>query len=161
MHKIILGGGRKPAQMTPFRKGKYFLVSLTLIAFLSLSLGCSYKPAYLQESQSTPVKERWKVVKIDPGRLSADEKAVFEKMGSPTYVRFFRHLSVDRAKVYEWVYAEPIQLFTFMNGKKAEYVVLDENPSSLNEAEKNALFWTAIGVGVAVVIGGAVYYFTK
>jgi hypothetical protein len=144
-----------------FGKFKYFLVYLTLISFLSLSLGCSYKPSYLQNSEATPVKERWKVVKINPTKLTADERAVFEKMGSPTYVRFFRHLSIDRTKVYEWVYAEPIQLFAFMNGKKMDYVVLDENPSSLNEAEKNALFWTGIGVGVAAVIGGAVYFFTK
>jgi hypothetical protein len=147
--------------MTPFQKFKYFLIYLTLIAFLSLSLGCGYKPSYLQKSEATTVKERWKVVKIDPAKLSADEKAVFEKMGPPTYVRFFRHLSIDRAKVYEWVYAEPIQLFTFMNGKKVNYVVLDENPSSLNEAEKKALFWTGIGAGIAAVIGGAVYFFTK
>jgi hypothetical protein len=147
--------------MTPFQKFKYFLVYLILIAFLSLSLGCSYKPSYLQKSEATTVKERWKVVKIDPAKLSADEKTIYEKMGSPTYVRFFRHLSIDRAKVYEWVYAEPIQLFTFMNGKKVNYAVLDENPSSLNEAEKKALFWTGIGAGIAAVIGGAVYFFTK
>jgi hypothetical protein len=151
----------KPAQMAFFQKCKYFPVFLTLTAFLSLSLGCSYKPAYLQESTKTPIKERWKVVKIDPAYLSADEKAVFEKMGTPTYVRFFRHLSVDRAKVYEWIYAEPIQLFTFIDGKKLEYVVLDEDLSFLNEAKKNALFWTGIGAGVVAVIGGAIYVFKK
>ena len=101
------------------------------------------------------------MVKIDPSRLSAEEKAVYEKMGPPTYVRFFRHLSVDRAKVYEWVYAEPIQLFAFKNGQKVDYVVLDDDPSSLNESQKKTLLWTGIGLGIAAVIGGAIYYFTK
>ncbi len=147
--------------MRTFRKLKYIFVFLTLIAFLSLTFGCGYKPSYLKKSESTKVKERWKVVQIDPRKLSTDEKAVYEKMGQPTYVRFFRHLSVDRAKVYEWVYAEPLQFFLFMNGKKMDYVVLDENPSSLNEAEKKALLYTGIGVGIVAVIGGAVYLFTK
>jgi hypothetical protein len=147
--------------MTPFRNLKSFVAYSTLLAFLSLSLGCGYKPSYLQNSEATAAKERWKVVKIDPAKLSPDEKTIYEKMGPPTYVRFFRHLSVDRAKVYEWIYAEPIQLFAFMNGKKMDYVVLDENPSSLNEAEKKTLLWTGIGVGIAAVIGGAIYFFTK
>jgi hypothetical protein len=42
-----------------------------------------------------------------------------------------------------------------------DYLVLDENPSSLNEAEKNFLFWTGIVVGSLAVIGGAAYYFTS
>jgi hypothetical protein len=62
--------------------------------------------------------------------------------------------------VYEWIYDEPVQLFTFINGKKVDYAVLDENPSSLNEAERNFLLWTGIVVGSLAVIGGAAYYFT-
>ena len=98
-------------------------------------------------------------MKIDPAKLSTDEQAVYEKMGPPTYVRFFRHLSVEREKVYEWIYAEPVQLFTFMNGKKVDYVVLDENPSSLNEAEKKVLLWTGIIAGSVAAVAGGVYLF--
>jgi hypothetical protein len=62
--------------------------------------------------------------------------------------------------VYEWIYDEPVQLFTFINGKKVDYAVLDENPSSLNDADRNFLFWTGVIVGSIAVIGGAAYYFT-
>ena len=98
-------------------------------------------------------------MKFDPLKLSADEKGIYEKMGAPDYVRFFRNLSVERPKVYEWVYEEPAQLFTFINGKKVAYAVLDEDPSSLNAAEKKVLFWTGIIVGSAAAVAGGVYYF--
>jgi hypothetical protein len=146
--------------MPSLSKLRFFLIYLTITAFVFSSLGCSYKPSYLQKSESTKVSERWRVLKLDPAKLSADEKAVHEKMGLPAYLRFFRNLSVGREPVYEWIYDEPVQLFTFMNGKKVDYAVLDENPSSLNEAERSFLFWTGIVVGSLAVIGGAAYYFT-
>jgi len=145
--------------MPSILKFRSFLVFLTLTALVLFPLGCSYKPSYLQQGESTKISERWKVLKIDPGKLSADEKAILEKMGPPAYVRFFRHLSVDREKVYEWVYEEPFQLFTFINGKKVEYAVLDENSSSLNAAEKRVLLWTGIIAGSVAAVAGGVYYF--
>lgn len=146
--------------MPSLSKPRSLVVFLTLTALVFSPLGCSYKPSYLQKSDSTKISERWKVVKLDPAKMSADEKEVLETMGLPAYIRFFRHFSVEREMVYEWIYDEPVQLFTFMNGKKVDYLVLDENPSSLNEAEKNFLFWTGIVVGSLAVIGGAAYYFT-
>jgi hypothetical protein len=159
--KIILSYENPIALMSPFRKIKVFFIYLTLLAFLTPSLGCSYKPGYLQKSDGTRVPERWTVEKIDPARLSADERGVYERMGSPTYVRFFRQLSVGREKVYEWIYAEPVQLFTFINGKKVDYVVMDENLSSLNESERRVLFWTGIIGGSIAAAGGLTYYLTK
>jgi hypothetical protein len=141
-------------------KLRFFLVYLTMTTFVFSSLGCSYKPSYLQKSESTKVSERWRALKLDPAKLSADEKAIHEKMGLPAYIRFFRNLSVGREPVYEWIYDEPVQLFTFINGKKVDYAVLDENPSSLNDADRNFLFWTGVIVGSIAVIGGAAYYFT-
>ena len=73
--------------------------------------------------------------------------------------RFFRNLSVEREKVYEWVYGEPVQLFIFMNGKKIDYAVLDADPSSLNPAEKKVLLWTGIIAGSVAAVAGGVYYF--
>lgn len=143
--------------MNLIRKSKFFLISLTLLVFLAASLGCSYKPAYLQKSGPTKISERWKVETINPAKLSEDERQVYEKMGPPNYVRFFRHLSVEREKVYEWIYAEPIQFFTFMNGKKVDYVVMDENPTSLNESQQRVYFWTAI-VGSSVALTGGLIY---
>ncbi len=147
--------------MNSFQKTKFFFAYLILLGFLTVSLGCGYKPGYLQKSERTKVSERWKVEKINLAKLSADEREVYERMGPPTYVRFFRHLSVGREKVYEWIYAEPVQLFTFMNGKKMDYVVMDDNPSSLNESQKKVLLWTGIVGGSIAAVGGLTYYFTK
>jgi hypothetical protein len=158
--KVISEQGSLEPPMPSFAKSKPLVVFLTLAGLIFSPVACSYKPPYLDKSESTKVSERWKVLKLDPGKLSADEKGVFEKMGPPAYIRFFRHLSVEREKVYEWVYEEPVQLFTFLNGKKVDYAVLDENPSSLNAAEKRALLWTGIIVGsVAAVAGGAYYIY--
>ncbi len=143
--------------MNLIRKSKFFLISLTLLAFLAVSLGCSYKPAYLQKTSSTKVSERWKVETINPAKLSPDERQVYERMGPPTYVRFFRHNSVERERVYEWIYAEPIQFFTFMNGKKVDYVVMDENLSALNESERRVVFWTGVVGGSVALTGGLIY----
>jgi len=145
--------------MPSFLKLRTFLVCLTAAALIFSPLGCSYKPSYLQKSGSTKVSERWKVLKLNPAKLSADEKAVHEKMGPPAYVRFFRSLSVEREKAYEWIYEEPVQLFTFINGKKVDYAVLDENPSSFNEAERRVLLWTGIIVGSVAAVAGGTYYF--
>jgi hypothetical protein len=134
-------------------------VFLTLTALTVSSLGCGHKPSYLQKSRSTQVSERWKVLQIDPARLSPDEQEIFEKMGPPAYVRFFRNLSVEREKVYKWVYLDPVNLVTFIDGKKVDYAVLDEDPSSLNEAERRVLFWTGIVAGSAAAVAGGVYYY--
>jgi len=145
--------------MPSFLKLRSFLTYLTLTALVFSPLGCSYKPSYLQKSESTKISERWKVVKLDPSKMSADEKAIFDKRGAPNYIRFFRHLTVDRERAYEWVYEEPVQFFTFINGKKVDYAVLDDDPSSLNPAEKRILFWTGIVVGSVAAVAGGVYYF--
>ncbi len=148
--------------MTTFLRPRSFILFLTLAALVFSPLGCSYKPAYLDKSESTKVSQRWKVLKLNPAKLSADEKAIFEKMGPPVQIRFFRHLSVEREKVYEWIYEEPAQLFTFLNGKRVDYAVLDDNPSSLNPAEKRVLLWTGIVVGsLAAVAGGAYYIYDR
>ncbi len=136
---------------------KKFLVYLVLMAFLTAPAACSYKPAYLQKSKKTELGERWKTVKINPAKLSKDEAEVFEKMGPPEYVRFYRHLSIDREKVYEWIYVEPVRLVSFMGGKKLSYVVVDDDPTPFNERQRNTLFWTGITAGSAVGLG-LLYY---
>jgi hypothetical protein len=144
--------------MASFLKLKSFWVHFIWGALLMASLGCSYKPSYLQKSDKTEVPQRWKVKKIDPSRLSPDETTAFEKMGSPQYVRFYRQLDPDRERVYEWVYTEPILLISFMDGKQVEYVVVDDNPSPLNDYQRKWLFWS--GVTAATVGGlGLLYYY--
>ncbi len=127
-------------------------------ALLFAPLGCSYKPGYLQKSQATQVKERWKVVKINQAKLSPDEAALYEKTGPPQYVRFYRHLSDGRERVYEWIYMEPMQFVSFIDGKKLDNVVVDDNTSPWNERQKNFLFWSGITAGVAGGLGLVYYY---
>lgn len=145
--------------MPSFLNFRSFLVYLTLTAWVFSPLGCSYKPSYLQKSETAKISERWRVLKLDPAKLSAEEKEIYDRMGPPLYIRFFRNLSVEREKVYEWVYEEPVQLFTFMNGKRVDYAVLDADPSSLNPSEKRILLWTGIIAGSAAAVAGGVYYF--
>jgi len=59
------------------------------------------------------------------------------------------------------VYEEPVQLFTFINGKKVDYAVLDEDPSFLNPSEKKVLLWTGIIVGSVAAVAGVIYYFSN
>ena len=144
--------------MISFLKLKSLGVYFVSVAFLMGSWGCSYTPSYLQRGEKAQVSDRWKVRKIDPSRLSPDESAVLEKMGSPQYIRFYRKLDPDRERVYAWVYTEPVGLVSFIDGKQVGYVVVDDDPSPLNEHQKKWLFWGA--VGTATVVGlGLLYYF--
>ncbi len=96
--------------------------------------------------------------KIDPALLSADEKSVLERYGNPDYIRFYRKRSLEREKVYAWIYADPARFVTFIDGNKVDYAVLDEDLSSLNEHQRNMLFWGEIAAGTIVVLG-LLYYF--
>jgi hypothetical protein len=154
-----LNFSESPSGVNPFRSFKSFGVYLILSAFLYSSFGCSYKPAYLQKSAKTQVPDRWKVEKINPSRLSPEEKSVYETMGAPQFIRFYRRLTLDRERVYAWVYTEPVRFVTFLEGKKIDYVVLDDNPSPLNEYQKKTLFWAGVTTGVVVGLGLLYYYF--
>ena len=150
--------GEREGRLTSIVKFKSVWAYCLLLTFLTTSLACSYKPAYLQKSEKTQVAERWKVQKIDPSRLSPPEASVFEKMGPPQFIRFYRKLDPDRERVYIWIYTEPVRLFSFIDGKAFDYVLLDENPSSLNDYQKKWLFWGGISVGTAVALGLLTYY---
>jgi hypothetical protein len=137
---------------------KPLVVCSVLITFLFASPGCSYKPSYLVKSEKTPVAERWKVGEIDPSLLSPDEKITWGEKGSPQYIRFFRSLSFERKRVYEWVYTNPVHLLSFIDGKKVAYVVVDDDPSSLNEEQKKWLFWSGVAAGTTAGLGLLYYY---
>ena len=138
---------------------KSICVYTLLTAFLISSVACSYKPAYLQEGKTTDISERWKVQKINPQRLSADEKSTLEQFGPPEYIRFYRRLSQQREKVYSWVYADPVRFVSFVNGKKIDYVVLDDDLTRWNEQQRNQLFWGGIAAGSVAALGLLYYYF--
>lgn len=133
-------------------------VYILIVTLLGSSLACSYRPAYLQKGKKDHFPERWRVEKINPSVLSPDEKSVFETLGSPQYIRFYRKLSPDRDRVYAWIYDNPVRFVSFIDGKKVDYVVVDDNPSSLNEYQKKWLFWG--GITTATVVGlGLLYYY--
>lgn len=152
----ILGKRRKA--VVTVMKFKCFWVYFLSLALLLASIGCSYKPAYLQKSEKTQVGQRWKVQKIDPTRLSSPEASVFEKIGPPQFIRFYRKLDPGRERVYMWIYTEPVRLVSFIDGKQVEYVVVDDNLSPLNDYQKKWLFWGGISAG-AVVGAGLLYYY--
>ena len=137
---------------------KIICVYLLLTAFLGSSAACGHRPAYLKEGKTAEVSERWRVKKIDPALLSADEKSVLENIGNPDYIRFYRKRSLEREKVYAWVYADPARFVTFIDGHKVDYAVLDEDLSSLNEHQRNMLFWGGITAGTLAAIGVLCYY---
>lgn len=142
----------------PFSFKSFFVY--TIVASLLLpSFACSYKPAYLRQGKKTEVSERWKVQEINPSRLSPDERSVYETMGSPQFIRFYRKLSLDRERVYAWVYAKPVRFVTFIDGKKVDYAVLDDDLSPFNEQERKVLFWGGITAGALAALGGLAYYF--
>jgi hypothetical protein len=145
--------------VNPFRTFKSFWVYTILAALLLPSFACSYKPAYLQRGGKTEVADRWKVENINPSLLSPDEKSVYETMGTPQFVRFYRRLSLDRERVYAWVYTEPVRFVTFLEGKKVNYLVLDDNLSPLNEYQKKTIFWAGVTTGAVVGLGLLYYYF--
>ncbi len=138
-------------------KLKSFFIFFLCFCLVVSSAGC-YKPAYLDKTEKGEVPERWKVKAIDRSRLSPDEKAVFETMGAPQYVRYFRRLSPDRERVHEWIYTNPPRLVSFIDGKKLDYVVLDADLSSLTYQERRKLFWAGITTGVVVGLGLIYYY---
>jgi hypothetical protein len=60
--------------------------------------------------------------------------------------------------VYEWVYTDPVRLISFIDGKRVTYVVVDDDPSSLNEDQKKWLFWSGVATGTTAGLGLLYYY---
>jgi hypothetical protein len=113
--------------------------------------GCAYKPAYIQ-GEKTEVGNRWKVEKIEPARLSEDQRDTFERRGPPAYVRFFREVET-RKPVYAWIYeGEAVDLVWFVDGKRVEAIAVDSDPSSFSSTtRRRARYALLIGTGVVIV----------
>lgn len=69
--------------------------------------------------KTTPNKNRWEATKIDPHRLSADEKALFQEQGMPKFVVHFWS-SPGKKAAYQWVYENPLRFYLFVDGKRAD-----------------------------------------
>ena len=99
--------------------------------------GCTYKPGYLR-GEKTDVPNRWKVEKVEPGRLSEDQRTTLERRGPPTYVRFFREVDT-RHPVYAWIYAgegEAVDLVWFVDGNRVEDIAVDSDSSAFTSTTR-------------------------
>ena len=117
--------------------------------------GCSTQAAYMRGWQPLePITNRWQGGSLRPAKLSHDEAAVLEELGTPDEIRFFRNASTREA-VYAWIYKEPKQLVWFNAGQRVEYVAVDTSTSKLTAAERNTVRSKAVTGGfLAGAIGG-------
>jgi hypothetical protein len=115
---------------------------------------------------------RWEVVPGIPNRwtggtmaahkLSADETAVYEELGTPEAIRFFR-TNETRQRVYEWVYLERDQIVWFVERQRVDYVTVDTNISGFSKetretVEKKAFAGGVLGAAIGVVATGMVLF---
>jgi hypothetical protein len=115
--------------------------------------GCTHKPAYLQ-GQKTDVPNRWTVEKVEPARLSEDQRTTLERRGPPRYIRFFREVETRRP-VYAWIYTDEgdtIDIVWFVNGTRVEDVAVDSDSSAFSSTtRRRARIAALIGTGVVVI----------
>jgi hypothetical protein len=123
--------------------------ALTVLA----AVGCTYKPGYLQ-GKSTDVPQRWRVEKIEPARLSEDQRTTLEDRGPPAYVRFFREVET-RKPVYAWIYAdagEAVDVVWFVDGRRAEDIAVDADPSAFSSTtRRRTRIGLLVGTGAAIL----------
>jgi hypothetical protein len=127
------------------------LTAILGVVVMLAAAGCAYKPAYIQ-GEKTEVGNRWKVEKIEPARLSEDQRDTFERRGPPAYVRFFREVET-RKPVYAWIYeGEAVDLVWFVDGKRVDAIAVDSDPSSFSSTtRRRARYALLIGTGVVIV----------
>jgi hypothetical protein len=130
-----------------------FVLGIVGVMLLLTAVGCTYKPGYLQ-GDSTDVPHRWKVERVEPGRLSEDQRATLDRRGPPTYVRFFREVET-RNPVYAWIYAdegETVDVVWFVEGKRVENIAVDSDPSAFSSTtRRRTRFALLVGTGAALL----------
>ena len=121
----------------------------------SLLVGCSSQASYMQGWTQVPgYNARWTGGTFKVGKLSGDAIAVYEELGEPDAVRFFRALHT-RQHVYEWIYQEPEQIVWFVDGQRVDYVTIDTSPSALTKETRETIQRKATtGAVLGTVIGG-------
>jgi len=100
------------------------------------------------------INNRWKGGRFDEKKLSKDEAAVYQELGVPEAVRFFRTLET-RQRVYEWIYLEREQVVWFVEGQRVDYAAVDTNSSGIAKDKREALQEKLTTGGVlGAVVGG-------
>ena len=127
-----------------------------LTVILSMLVGCTLQAPYMRGWEiSETISNRWTGGTFDEKKLSSDEAAVYKELGVPEAVRFFRTLET-RQRVYEWVYLERDQNVWFVEGKRVDYVTVDENSSGLTKETRGTIKDKLTAGGVVGVVIGAV-----
>lgn len=136
-------------------KTHHWRASVAFGLVLCVLTGCSSQAAYMRRWQPLDhIPNRWQGGNVRPAKLSQDEAAVLEELGTPDEIRFFRNASTREA-VYEWIYKEPEHLVWFNAGQRVEYVAVDTSTSKRTAAERNTVRSKAIAGGfLAGAIGG-------
>ncbi|MEE8291092.1 MAG: hypothetical protein V3U27_09005 [Candidatus Tectomicrobia bacterium] len=122
---------------------------------LSVPLGCSMQADYMRRWQPmADISHRWTGGTLREHKLSSDEAAVLEELGTPETIRFFRSIPA-RQRVYEWLYEEQKQIVWFVDGQRVEYIVVDTGTSAKTKTAREVLGRKVVTGGVlAGVIGG-------
>ncbi len=120
-----------------------------------LLMGCSTQAPYMRKWLPVEgLSRRWHDGEIVSDRLSADEKAVFDELGPPDIIRFFRAFET-RQPVYEWIYEAKNQIVWFVEGRRVDYVAVDTSPSKLRKDTRETIRQKAVAGGVlGSVVGG-------
>jgi hypothetical protein len=130
-----------------------FLPVIIGVMLVFVAVGCTYKPAYIQ-GKATDVPQRWKVDKVEPARLSADQRTTFERYGPPTYVRFFREVDT-RNPVYAWIYVgegEAVEVIWFVDGRRLEEIAVDSDSSAFSSTtRRRTRIALLVGTGAAIL----------
>lgn len=122
---------------------------------LLLVAGCAPQAAYMRKWQSAEsISNRWAGGTIQADRLSEDEAAAFEQLGTPDVIRFYRRVPT-RERVYAWVYEPSNQVLWFVDGQRVDYVEVDSNTLPLSQAAQQTLKQKAFAGGVLAGAVGA------
>ena len=129
-------------------------------SIILLLAGCSQRAPYMKKWQPVPrIAHRWTGGTLREAKLSEDEAAAFQELGTPETIRFFRS-KPERQRVYAWLYEEKEQIVWFVDGRRIDYVVLDTNTSSRPKATRESLQKKGIAGGIlAGFVGGVAALF--
>src|SRR5919198_6315584 len=110
-----------------------------LAVVLSMLLGCTLQAPYMRGwDLAEGITNRWTGGTFNEKKLSSDEAAVYNELGTPEAVRMFRTLQT-RQRVYEWVYLKAERNVWFVDGTRVDYVTVDADSVALTKETRETL----------------------
>lgn len=123
-------------------------VCVGAMAGLMLVAGCTSQASYMRKwKPAERTANRWAGGVIRADRLSEDETAVYEALGTPDVIRLYRQVPT-RERVYAWIYEEPNRVVWFVDGEQRDYVEVDKNTLPLSRAARQTLRQKALAGGI-------------